>query len=85
MVWGCFSFNGVEVFNPIKGVLTKEKYRQILIRQMRPSAGRLDGDSFIFQHDNDPKHKAHVVTNYLRNQHIEVFFFAITKSRLKSN
>ena len=56
-------------------MLTKERYRQILIRQMRPSARRLHGDNFIFQHDNDPKHTANIVTNYLQNQHIEIFFW----------
>ena len=41
---------------------------QILIRHMRPSARRLHGDNFIFQHDNDPKHTAHIVKNYPRNE-----------------
>ena len=72
MVWGCFSWHGVGAFHQIKGALTKEKYRPISTRQMRPSARRLHGENFIFQHDNDPKHTSHVVKNYLRNQSIEV-------------
>ena len=52
MVWGCFSWNGVGAFHQIKGMLTKQRYRQILIRQMRPSARRLHEVNFIFQHDN---------------------------------
>ena len=83
MVWGCFSWNGVGAFHQIKGMLTKERYRQILIRQMRPSARRLHEDNFIFQHDNDPKHTANIVTNYLKNQHIEVLFLATTKPGLE--
>lgn len=75
MVWGCFSWNRVGAFHQIKGMLTKERYHQILIRQMRPSARRLHRDNFIFQHDNDPKHTANIVTNYLKNQHIEVLFW----------
>ena len=75
MVWGCFSWKGVGAFHQIKGILTKERYRQILIRQMRPSARRLHGDNFIFQHDNDPKHTAHIVKNYLGNQQIELLFW----------
>ena len=72
MVWGCFSWKGVGAFHQIKGILTKERYRQILIRQMRPSVGQLCGDNFIFQHDNDPKHTAHIVKIYLINQQIEM-------------
>ena len=72
MVWGCFSWKGVGAFHQIKGILTKERYRQILIRQMRPSAGQLCGDTSIFQHDNDPKHTAHIVKNYLIKQQIEM-------------
>ena len=72
MVWGCFSWYGVGAFCRINGILTKEKYRQILIRHMRPSARRLHGENYIFQHDNDPKHTATIVKQYLRNQQIEV-------------
>ena len=72
MVWGCFSWYGVGALYHIKGILKKEKYRQILIHQMRPSARRLQGDDFVFQHDNDPKHTSHLVKNYLQNQQIEV-------------
>ena len=43
MVWGCFSWKGVGAFHEIKGILTR--YRQILIRQMRPFARQLHGDT----------------------------------------
>ena len=43
---------------------------------MRHFAQRLHGDSFIFQHENDSKHKDNIVTNYLRNHHIEVHFWS---------
>ena len=72
MVWGCFSWKGVGAFHQIKGILTNERYRQILIRQMRSSARQLRGDNSIFQHDNDPKHTTHIVKNYLINQQIEM-------------
>ena len=68
MVWGCLSWKGAGAFYQIKGILTKERYRQILIHQMRPSARQLQGDNFIFQHDNNPEHTAHIVENYPRNQ-----------------
>ena len=72
MVWGCLSWYGIGAFRRINGILTKEKYRQILIRHMQPSARRLHGWNYIFQHDYDPKHTAAIVKSYLRNQEIEV-------------
>ena len=68
----CFLWKGVGAFHQIKEIVAKEKYRQKLIRQMRPSARQLHGDNFIFQRDNDPKHTAHIGKNYLRNQQIEM-------------
>jgi len=73
MVWGCFAAHGVGDLFRIRGIMVKEAYRLILIRHMRRSATRLfpDGD-FIYQQDNDPKHTAHVVRNYLANARINV-------------
>ena len=42
---------------------------------MQPSARRLRGENYIFQHDNRPKHTATIVKNYLRNQKIEVLLW----------
>lgn len=39
---------------------------------MRPLARRLQGNDFVFQQDNDPKHTSHLVKNYLQNQQIKV-------------
>ena len=74
MVWACFSWNRVGAFHEIKGILTKERYRQILIRQMRPSARRLHRDNFIFLMTMI-QNTVNIVTNYLKNQHIEVLFW----------
>ena len=67
-VWGCFTFHGVGDFHRILGIMDQQVYRQILIHHMRPSARRLfpDGD-FIFQQDNDPKHTARSVKEYLEH------------------
>ena len=61
MVWGCFSSYGVGALHRIKGIMKKENYPQIL-----------NGNNFIFQHDNDSKHTSNVVKNYLQDQGIEV-------------
>ena len=54
-----------------------EKYKQILIHQAMPNIkalieGETDYVAWVFQHDNDPKHKAHIVTDYLENKQEEL-------------
>lgn len=71
MVWGCFAAHGVGNLCRIHGIMDKEKYRQILIRQMIPSSKKLfPGGHYVFQHDNDPKHKAKNILKYLQNKNI---------------
>lgn len=71
MVWGCMSSKGVGDFIRIRGILVKEKYRQILIRHAVPSGKKLLGKGFIFQQDNDPKHTAKIVKKYFENREKE--------------
>lgn len=77
MVWGCFHYNGVGVLKTIEGKMDAEKYKQILIHQAMPNIkalieGETDYVAWVFQHDNDPKHKAHIVTDYLENKQEEL-------------
>ena len=70
MVWGCFAAHGVGALHRINGIMVKETYHQIFIH---PSANRLFGSgNYTFQQDNDPQHTAHIIKNYLQNQHIDV-------------
>lgn len=66
--WVCFSANGFGDLFRIKGVLNAEKYRQILIHHAVPSGRRLTGPRFILQQDNEPKHRANVIRNYLQRK-----------------
>ncbi len=69
MVWGCFSWWGTGDLHRVIGIMNAQKYRQILIHHMVPSANLLFGDKkWIFQQDNDPKHTARVTKNYFRNK-----------------
>lgn len=66
-VWGCFTANGVGHIHHIKGIMDQKMYKQILIHHMRPSMMQLGGkDNIIFQQDNDPKHTAKTVQDYIR-------------------
>jgi transposase len=72
-VWGCFTATGVGHLHRIKGNMEQQQYRQILINHMVPSATELFGEvKWTFQHDNDPKHTAKTVKQYLCNKKIDV-------------
>ena len=58
MIWGCFEGSTAGNLIKIKGILVKERYKQILQRHVIPSGTRLNGREFIFQEDDDPKHSS---------------------------
>lgn len=73
MVWGAFCASGVGHFHRIHGKMDQQVYRQILISHMVPSARKLfANNSWVFQQDNDPKHTAKTVKQYLTNKKINV-------------
>ena len=45
-----------------------EKYRQILIHHALPPGRQSVGPNFVFQHDNDRKHTAKKVKDYLQSK-----------------
>ena len=72
-VWGCFCWNGVGDLYRIKGTMDADVYHYILQRKMVPSAKKLfDGDAWLFQADNDPKHTAGKNKRYLEYKEINV-------------
>ncbi|GFT34175.1 transposable element Tc1 transposase [Trichonephila clavipes] len=73
MVWGCMAAPGVGKLVFIDGVMHKMAYLNILQNNLKENADKLGlGSNFIFQQDNDPKHAAFVVKEWLlyhcRNQ-----------------
>ncbi|GFY30457.1 transposable element Tcb2 transposase [Trichonephila clavipes] len=73
MVWGCMAASGVGKLVFIDGIMHKMAYLNILQNNLKESADKLGlGSNFIFQQDNDPKHTAFVVKEWLlyhcRNQ-----------------
>lgn len=66
MVWGCMTAFGVGDLVFIDGKLNAEKYRDLLRTHLRQSADKLGIlDSFKFYEDNDPKHRARSVQEWL--------------------
>ena len=67
-VWGCIPAGGVGNLFKIDGIRNVEKHRQILIQHTILSGRQLVGPNLIFQHDNDPKHTAKKVKDYLQRK-----------------
>ncbi|GFV07037.1 transposable element Tcb1 transposase [Trichonephila clavipes] len=73
MVWGYMAASGLGKLVFIDGLMHKMAYLNVLQNNLKESADKLGlGSNFIFQQDNDPKHTAFVVKEWLlyhcRNQ-----------------
>ena len=70
--WGCFSSSGVGNLVFTDENMTGELHRDILQKNMLQSAKKLNrAKDWCFQHDNDPKHTARIVTNWLGQKRIQ--------------
>lgn len=66
MIWGCMASSGVGELVFIDGIMDKMIYLDILKNNLKTSAQRLNlGANWRFQQDNDPKHTAHVVKQWI--------------------
>lgn len=66
MVWGCMAASGVGELVFIDGTMDKMVFLNILKENLHKSADKLDlAGNFHFQQDNDPKHTAHIVKEWL--------------------
>ena len=73
MLWGCFSSAGTGALVRLEGKMDGAKYRKIREENLLPSARKLKlGRKFTFQHDNDPKHTAKAILEWLRNKRLNV-------------
>lgn len=71
MVWACFSWTGVGPIYRINGIMDQHQYRHILEDVMEPYADDNLCVLWKFQHDNDPKHTARSVKDFLRPKNID--------------
>lgn len=72
MVWGCFSGHGMGPIRFIEGIMDRFVYVDILKNAMVPFAEDNLPLLWRFQHDNDPKHTAKIVKEYLEEEQIRV-------------
>ena len=72
-VWGGFCAHGVGHIHRIVGIMDKDMFKQILIHHVRPTLWSLFPEgNFIFQQDNDPKHKSKICVDYVTRAGWEV-------------
>lgn len=73
MLWGCFSSAGTGKLVRVDGRMDGAKYRAILEENLLEAAKDLRlGRRFVFQQDNDPKHKARATMEWFRSKNINV-------------
>jgi transposase len=74
MVWGCMTASGPGFLCKIDTTLDAELYCRILGGELQQTLEwyGLKDDQVVFQHDNDPKHCAKIVEDWLQNRQIEV-------------
>lgn len=58
LVWGCFSAHGMGSLHYFKGTIKSHEYIDILENVMLPYASQFLQQGFIYQEDNDPKHRS---------------------------
>lgn len=69
-LWSCITSKGVGFIVKIEDTLTKELYKEILADDLIGTIDyyQMDPKKIIFQQDNDPKHTAKFVENWLNSQ-----------------
>ena len=73
MLWACMASTGVGNMEFIEGNMDQIKYQAIIDRNVKLSARKLGlGRRFIFQQDNDPKHKAKSTMNFFKLEGLKV-------------
>ena len=73
MVWSCITWSGVGFLVFIDGNMDKQLYKTILQEDLLRTLEdyHLNQKDVVFVHDNDPKHKSMLVTDWLKNQEFE--------------
>ena len=74
MIWGCMTAHGVGYMCRIEGKMDAELYEEILEDHVVQTVDfyGMDQDNFIFQQDNDPKHKSKRAQKWFQDHNISL-------------
>ena len=77
MLWGCITAFGVGYMCEIEGIMDQHLYKEILENELSDTFDyyEMEREDFTFQHDNDPKHTAKSVKEYLADQDFKVMIW----------
>jgi transposase len=77
MIWGCMTVHGPGFMCKLEGTMVKETYKSILQDELARTIDHygMDPQRVIFQHDNDPKHTARIVHEWLNEQLFDVLIW----------
>lgn len=77
MLWSCITPYGVGYMSEIEGIMDQHLYRTILEKELMDTFDwyELDPSNWMFQHDNDPKHTARSVKEWLEDQEFKVMLW----------
>ena len=64
-VWGAFCAKGTVSFHMFTENMNGELYREILTQNLFEQAHQVLGNGWIFQQDNDPKHRARLTVSLI--------------------
>ena len=76
-LWGCMISGGINYMCKIEGKMDRDLYMSILQDELQDTIKRYGLNPFcvIFQHDNDPKHTAKLVKQWLLVQKFDVLIW----------
>ena len=73
MIWGCFSYSGIEEVRIINNTMKSVKYNKILEVCMQSSVQKWElVPDWMFQQNNDPKHTAEVIRTWFEDNNNKV-------------
>lgn len=72
LIWGSMSINGPGPCHRIQGIMDRYVYLSIVENILLPFAEEFMPNDWIYQADNDPKHTARVVKQFLDDHNVNV-------------
>ena len=75
MVWGCMTSKGLGRLIRIDGIMDRYKYIKIIKEGLLGTLRdyRIQKNAFLFQQDNDPKHKSRYAMSWFQKNRIHLF------------